>query len=974
MPPTHNPSATYRIQFSLNFRFADACHLVPYLHELGVSHLYASPRFKARKGSSHGYDVTDPQRINSELGTEREFEELVERLEGYGMGLLLDIVPNHMAATAENPWWTDVLANGRSSPYASFFDIDWQPARVGGAEGHKILLPVLGDLYGRALENQEITLRLEENGFWFLYGEARFPLDPKSTLPILESWLAKTRQSLPEHHAGRLSVLEIIERVEQLPGREAAGAEEAAARRTGRESIRERLWRLYREEPELRRCLEETIREFNGAKGDPASFPRLDRLLESQAYRLACWRIASEQINYRRFFDVIDLVGLRVELPEVFAARHATILKLVEDGLVAGLRIDHVDGLYDPRAYLERLTRACAERSGGAVSGADVIVEKILCASERLPEGWPVGGTTGYDFLHAVNGLLIDPRGLDLIEAAYAKFTGAAVPFTEVSYHGNRAVIEQLFGGELRRLGRKLGRLAARDRYARDVPLVDLIAALADVTACLPVYRTYIASSEVSARDRRLIERALDAARARRKGDFFREFAMDFLRRVLTFDLPADCTEERQEWLSFVMQWQQFTGPVMAKGLEDTALYIHNSLISLNDVGGDPLRIEPPHDLAAFHLFNEDRQARLPRTLNATSTHDTKRSEDVRARINVLSELSVEWEERAFRWRRWNRPKKRPKEGREVPAPLEEMFLYQTMLGAWPLDGAEMADFGERLTNCMLKAAREAKIFTSWIAPQPEHEAALGEFIERILEGPEENRFLKDFLRFEKRIAFHGALNSLSQLLLKIASPGIPDFYQGSELWDFSLMDPDNRRPVDFAKRERMLAELAAGEHDGVEALAEDILLHWQDGRIKLFLTRKTLDFRRQHNALFLEGDYVPLYVGGKKSGHLCAFARRKGNAWAIVAVPLFTTGLVETGRIPLGRQTWGASAILLPDDGPREWHNAFTGETIRVRSAGRKKWLPLKALLARLPVALLEAGSAGHKGGTGLFPAGTAS
>ncbi len=954
MSPTKIVSATYRIQFSLNFRFADARHLVPYLQELGVSDLYASPRFRARRGSSHGYDVTDPQRINSELGTEQEFEELVHRLKDYGMGLLLDIVPNHMAASAENPWWTDVLENGRSSPYASFFDIDWEPAAPGGTE--EVVLPELADPYGRALENQEIALRLDESGFWFSYGEGRFPLDPKTILPILELWLDKAQQSLPEDHAGLAGVREIIERVGRLPGRGTAGDVDVEARQTGRAAIQERLWQLFRDEPELRRCLEEAIGEINGTRGDPASFDRLDRLLEAQAYRLAYWRIAAEQINYRRFFDVIDLVGLRVEQPEVFAARHATILKLVDDGLVAGLRIDHVDGLYDPRAYLERLTSACAERSGGAVSASNVIVEKILGASERLPGEWPVGGTTGYDFLNAVNGLLIDAQGLDLIEAAYGKFTGESVPFAEVSYQGNRRVMEQLFGGELRRLGRKLGRLAARDRHGRDVPVADLVAALVDVTACLPVYRTYIAGGEVSARDRGYLDRSLEAARQRVNDDFFRSYAIDFLRRVLTLDLPEGHEEQRHEWLRFVMQWQQFTGPVMAKGLEDTALYVHNSLISLNDVGGDPLRIEPPLDQVAFHLFNQERLTHWPRTLNTTSTHDTKRSEDVRARIDVLSELAVEWEQRAFRWRRWNRSKKRQRAGQEAPAPLEEMFLYQTMLGVWPLEGEEMEGLGERLAACMQKAAREAKVYTSWITPQPEHEQDLAEFIQRILDTTEENRFLKDFLRFQRRIAFHGALNSLSQLLLKIASPGIPDFYQGSELWDFSLVDPDNRRPVDFPKRERMLAELAAAEHNGAEALAEQLLLHWPDGRIKLYLTRKALEFRRQHHALFLEGDYVPLHASGKKRENVCAFARRRDDAWAIAAVPLFTTQLVDLHQMPLGQSAWGASAIVLPDDAPRQWRNAFTGETVRAGAAGRRKWLPLKSVLRRLPVALLEA------------------
>jgi (1->4)-alpha-D-glucan 1-alpha-D-glucosylmutase len=961
MSRTKTPSATYRIQFSLNFRFADARDLVPYLHDIGVSELYASPRFRARKGSSHGYDVTDPQRVNSELGTEREFEELVQRLKDYGMGLLLDIVPNHMAASAENPWWNDVLANGRSSPYANFFDIDWESptAKAPGVEASKVVLPVLGDLYGRALENQEIMLRLEEDGFWFRYWDSRFPLDPKTTQPILENCLAHVREVFPEDHHAVIELLDMIERVERLPSRDALDPEIVASRRTGGEVIRKHLWQLFRDEADFRHCLDATMREFNGSKGDPPSFDRLDALLETQSYRLAFWRSAAEEINYRRFFDINDLVGLRVELPEVFAARHATILHLVEDDRVAGLRIDHVDGLYDPRAYLERLAKACAARSADrGASRPYVIVEKILGANEQLPEDWPVDGTTGYDFLNAVNGVLIDAQGVELLDGIYAKFTGATTPFAEVSFRGNRVVMEQLFAGELRRLGHLLGRLAARDRYARDVPLSELLRALVSLTACLPVYRTYIAGSPVSARDRVYLERAFVAARARDKGDLFQQTAYDFLRRLLTLDLPCASEAERAECLSFVMQWQQFSGPVMAKGLEDTAFYVHNSLISLNEVGGDPLRVEPPLDVVGFHLFNQQRLERSPATLNTTSTHDTKRSEDVRARIDVLSELATEWGERAFRWGRWNRSKKREVGGREVPVPLEEMFLYQSMIGAWPFDGAEDGELTERLVFCLHKAAREAKLFTSWTAPHPEHEEALAAFIARILDASEENRFLKDFSRFQKRVAFHGALNSLSQLLLKIASPGVPDFYQGSELWDFSLMDPDNRRPVDFPKSARMLAELAAAEHDDREALIEHMLLHWPDGRIKLYLTSRALEFRRRHNSLFIEGDYVPLHPTGKKTENVCAFARRMDNAWVLAAAPLLTTQLVEPNHMPLGQEVWGTSGILLPDGAPLEWRNVLTGETFKAGSTRRKRWLLLKTVFRHFPVALLEAGT----------------
>ena len=956
MTSTRIPSATYRIQFSLNFRFSDARELIPYLHDLGISDLYASPRFKARKGSSHGYDVTDPQRINSELGTEQEFKELVKRLKDYGMGLLLDIVPNHMAASAENPWWMDVLENGPSSRYASFFDIDWHPPvlKARTLEDGKLLLPFLGDLYGRVLEKQEITLRIDESGFFFQYWDWKFPLNVRTYLPILERCCSKLRESSGSENPPAEELVDLMKSIRELPGYLELDPKQAEATNEARQQAKLRLWKLFREDTEFRKCLELTLHELNGTKSEPGNPVSLHPLLDSQPYRLAYWRLGTEEINYRRFFDINDLVGLRVELPEVFEARHVPILKLVESDGFTGLRVDHVDGLYDPKGYLERLANRCAGASGpDQPSRMYIIVEKILGANEPLPGEWPVNGTTGYDYLNALNGIYIDPQGLRILEEEYVKFTGEAIPFEEWSFRGNRQVMKQLFAADFRLLGHYLGELAAKDRFARDVPLSALFQVLVDVTACLPVYRTYTSGNAVSQRDRVYLKRAFDAAKKRAGSDPVLDSAFEFLEHVLTLNFPGAPDEYLQECLRFVMRWQQFSGPVMAKGLEDTAFYIHNALISLNEVGGDPIRTDPPNDLELFHKFQQERLAHCPGTLNATSTHDTKRSEDARARINVLSELAEEWGTRLRKWRRWNQAKKNDVDGAEVPAPLEEVFLYQTMLGAWPLDPAEFSDFANRLTATMIKAAREAKIYTSWLSPNQGHEDALAAFIERILVMPPKGHFLKDFLRFQKRVAFYGALNSLSQVLLKLVSPGVPDLYQGTDLWDFSMVDPDNRRQVDFQKRTRWLAEMGAMEHQNRRGLLADLMRNWQDGRIKLYMIKKSLEFRRNHQALFTSGDYIPL--GSLRNQNVCAFARRQGKDWILAAAPVRVANIVEEGRMPLGRECWGAGTIQIPEDAPLEWRDLFTGETLRVSFKTEGRVLPLRTVFRSFPVALAE-------------------
>lgn len=959
------PVATYRIQFSLGFRFSDARNLVPYLHDLGITDLYASPRFKARKGSSHGYDVADPQRVNSELGTEEEFDELVQRLKHYDMGLVLDIVPNHMAASSENPWWMDVLENGASSRFASFFDIDWHPATTKAAylQEDRILLPVLGDLYGTVLENQELDLKLDERGFFVRYYDARLPLDPKSYRLLLEDCLERMgNASSSDRELEALEKLStLLNAVERLPSRTVQDPREIEARRTQKEEIKQILWRLYQEDRAVGRFLDETLMAFNGTRGDPRSFDRLDQLLSDQVYRLAYWKIAAEEINYRRFFDISDLVGLRLEAPEVFEARHAHIVQLVREGKVTGLRVDHIDGLYDPLDYLRRLQTSVGSLPGDACGhpGVFVVVEKVLGGDEPLPEDWPVCGTTGYDFLNAVNGVFIEPQGLQMLEANYARFTGDTATFDDVCYSRNKLVMEQLFQGEVNALAHLLGKIAAGDRHARDLPFSELTQALVEVTACLPVYRTYIRDFEVSSRDRVYIDRALKAARRRTPRERVSSAAFDFLRCVLLLDPPYYAESHKEEWLTFVMRWQQFTGPVMAKGLEDTSYYVHNSLISLNEVGGDPIRKNLPFDLEAFHLFNQERPAHWRCTLNATSTHDTKRGEDVRARINVLSELPEQWENCLRRWSRWNQAKKPLVGRRPVPDPAEEVLLYQTMLGAWPLEEDEIPSFKERLQAFTIKAAREAKINTSWMNPNGEYEGALTSFLEFILEASGTNRFLRDFITFQETIAHFGWLNALSMLLLKIASPGIPDFYQGTELWNLSLVDPDNRRPVDFQQRARFLDDLRRREHEGLVSLARDLLDHWRDGGVKLYTSWKALQFRVAHRDCFLEGQYFPLYASGKRIENVCAFARHKGGDWALVAVPRLLTKVVDPGSVPLGQEAWGASSLPLPPGGPQVWTNVFTGETLRAGMENKKPVVRLQQVFRDFPVALLS-GSTG--------------
>jgi (1->4)-alpha-D-glucan 1-alpha-D-glucosylmutase len=933
------PRATYRIQFSSAFTFADAKRIASYLKELGITDVYASPILEARKGSTHGYDVVDANALNPELGSDEDFNALHEELRDLGLGLLLDVVPNHMAASAENSWWMSVLENGQHSRFLHYFDIDFSPVAAQGRTVTKVLLPILGSPYGEAVEAQEIQLGFGAEGFQFRYYDHVLPLAPESYRLVLRECL----ESLPTEGVG-MELRELAEGDEQVPNSR---------------FLKDTLWRIYEHDAAFRDALDRAVKRINGEAGRSESFNKLDALLDAQWYRLAYWRIASEKINYRRFFDVTDLVGVRVENPEVFEARNRLTLELIAEGKVTGLRIDHIDGLFDPVSHMRKLQLRLGEAGSqfsvlSSQSGSRglllgplatnqgtstenreprtenfyIVVEKILAEDEQLPSEFPVSGTTGYDFLDSLNALFIDPSGLEKLTDFYRGFTGIRQSFSDVSYERKKQIISELFAGEMRALGKRLSALAMLDRNARDFPPSELLAALTEITACLRVYRTYIRDGTPADSDRRRVREAVAEAR-QRAGTSVDRRLLTFLERMLLLELPPYVESEREHWLDFVMRWQQFTGRVMAKGVEDTSFYYYNRLISLNEVGGWPGRSGRFDPVSELHARNERTQRDWPDTLNATSTHDTKRGQDARARINVLSEMAETWERNVRKWARLNAHLK--EDG--VPAANEELLVYQTLIGMWPFEEMELATVPERLRQYLEKAAREAKTYTSWIAPNADYERRFLSFGDAILRN---ERFRASFLRFQKRISFHGFLNGLAQVVLKVASPGVPDFYQGTELWDFSLVDPDNRRPVDFDRRSSLLETMKAAQARGAIDVAE-LLRRWQDSRVKLFVTWRALDVRTRNAEVFRHGDYRALHAGP----NVFAFARGDD---IVVAVPRLTTQLTPTGGLPLG-DAWGDATLEMSGT----FRNAFTSERVE----GDR--LALSQVFATFPVAILE-------------------
>ena len=924
------PSATYRFQFHQGFTFDHARALVPYLAELGISHVYASPFFRAAPGSTHGYDVCDHNELNPEVGSREQFDAFVEELHRHGLALIADFVPNHMGiAEPQNRWWLDVLENGPASPYARFFDIDWHPQKR--ELENKVLLPVLGDQYGRVLEASDLRVQFADGVFSLHYHALALPLAPRSIRRLLQA-AAERMGEAPAELASILTALE------HLPTRTETDPEKLAVRTREKLIIRERLTRLCAETPAVQAAIEGATAALHD-QDDPTSFDRLDELISDQPYRLSSWRVAAEEINYRRFFDVNTLAAIRVELPEVFEHVHRLLRELIAARAIDGVRIDHIDGLANPRAYLEQLQAAAGASlgEGNVAKPLYLLVEKILGAGEKLRADWPCHGTTGYEFAAASSGVLVDATAERKLTDAYTRFIGFHMGFREIVYRGKRLVMQVSMASEVNVLGHLLNRLSESHRWYRDFTINALTTAVRETIACFPVYRSYIMPGQPPAEaDSRVILRAL--AQARRRNPALERTVFEFLRDVLL--PPENNAHPVDETLreEFVLKFQQCTGPITAKGVEDTAFYVYNRLVSLNEVGGEPGTFGTTVEL--FHRENAARHAEFPHCLLASSTHDTKRSEDVRARIAAISEHAAEWTRLVRQWRSANRKHKRAIDGESAPDANEEYLLYQTLLGSWPLtplDDTSRPDYVQRIQAYLIKALHEAKVNSSWIEPNEAWDKAVGEFVDRILH-PGNPRFLSSFAAFAEKLAHAGALNSLTQLILKLTSPGVPDTYQGAEVWDLSLVDPDNRRPVDYDHRRALIAQLA--EH----AAPADLLAHWRDGRIKLFALRMILRFRREHAALFAEGGYEPVAADGAFADCCIAFERTHGDESLLVVVPRLTSrvGFPATG------ERWQNTRIR-PVTRGAAWRNVLTG---REHPTGGD--LTLAELFTDLPFAVL--------------------
>ncbi len=978
------PSSTYRVQMHSKFTFADAETIIPYLKCLGIGDFYSSPFFEARPGSMHGYDVTRHDRLNPELGGAEGFESFSGVLKAAGLGLLLDIVPNHMGIGNDSRWWQDVLENGRASEFAGYFDIDWDPPKP--EMWNKLLLPILGKQYGEELEDGNIQVHIEDGRAFIQYFDHRMPIAPR-TIPRLFPQQKDAEFGVPQNFR------DILKDLAHIPPHEATDPKLVAQRRAQLAEIHPRLDHALRS-TELAPVIVRALEAINGRKGDAQSFDQLHDLLDAQPYRLAFWRVSGEEINYRRFFDVNDLAGLRMENPAVFAGTHTLIRSLLGKQQVSGLRIDHADGMFNPRQYLIRLQLLyIASLCAGPVATGPVapngieeeirerlrgydwaranrplfcVVEKILEPREALPREWPVNGTSGYDFIHFANQLFIQSANEQRFNRIYEEATGCRTSPDEIIYRSKLQVMQTSLASEVYVLTNLLSHIAASDRRARDFTENILEAVIRETIACFPVYRTYIDDrGQYTARDREFVEVAI--ARAKRLNSGIDASAFDFLKTTLLLGgRPGRPQSEiDSEQLYFALKFQQLTGPVMAKGVEDTSFYVYNRFVASNEVGSSMKSFGITPEL--FHSSNQDRLNFSPDALLTLSTHDTKRSEDVRARLNVLSEMPSEWASAVRRWQRFSSGIKRKlSDDRTAPDANEEYMLYQNIVGAWPwkMEGnASREDFLKRIQEYSSKALSESKVNLSWLNPNPEYIEAVHAFLADLLlpdAKGRDSRFVQVLGTILPRVQFFGAINSLAQTVLKLTSPGVPDFYQGSELWDLSLVDPDNRRPVDYQLRNRLLNEMDSLERaSGELPVCRQTLGDLADGRIKLWVCSKALHLRSRDQELFRKGEYLPLEITGDKHDHAVAFLRQYQGRSVLTVVPRFAYTLMRGKmELPLGA-AWNGTSLALPAESPAAFRNIFTAETVAVASPEKAdvelaKSIPLSHVFATFPVAVL--------------------
>ncbi len=932
------PASTYRLQFNKEFTLVQASEIADYLQQLGISHCYASPLLQAKPGSSHGYDIVDHTQINREIGSLDELRVFAHLLKSKEMGIVLDIVPNHMHIVDQaNKWWQDVLENGPSSSFAHYFDIDWHPLR--SSFENKVLLPLLEQQYGSAIESQSIGVAYDNGRFLINLKGFMLPTDPKSWIIILDSFAAHVlRQYDEESHEVR-ELQSIITALKHLPKVTEKENERITERMREKEIIKKRLAELLIE-PQTREMLQQVLNKIAGSKGDPHSFDQLEAFLNEQPYRLCFWRIANDEINFRRFFDIFEYAGIRTECEEVFTATHKFIFELLGLQYISGLRIDHIDGLWDPEGYLMKL-RANCEPSHGCY----VVAEKILTGKEKLPKDWQLDGTVGYDFLNLLNSLFVKTTQKKAVYDIYTAFTGMDVKIKDLVYLCKRLVLDVSLSSELHMLARRLDRIAEGHRSSIDFTAESLKTALSEVIACFPVYRTYIRENgQITEEDRQYINHSLAAAKKRNP-------AIDpsiyvFIESVLLLNHPEGLDEKlKAERIDFVLRFQQLTGPVMAKGVEDTAFYRKFPLISLNEVGNDPYSFGIT--LEGFHKKNIERLENWPHSMLASSTHDTKRSEDVRARINILSEIPEEWAQALQVWSKLNSQYKLQDEDETIPDNNDEYLLYQTLLGSWPLaiPGQEaFNNYVSRVKAYMEKAIKEAKIHSSWINPNKTYDQGVLQFIDNILKPG--SPFIQQFEPFYHKISRLGMLNSLSQALLKLTSPGVPDIYQGTELWDFSLVDPDNRRPVDYDLRKRMLSEADA------ENSLKNALMQPENGMLKLLLISSVLKLRKKHSELFAAGNYIPLEVAGPLADNVIAFARTyQNNAIIVIAGRFFTEFMADFDKYQ-DHEKWQQTQIDLPESLQKtSFCNVLSGEYANLE----KSRLTCANLGSVLPLAILE-------------------